>query len=249
MKYLKVLATFTFILLIIFPNKVNAQKIIQRDEEISNIISQVSKDSLRSYVHQLVNFNTRSTLSSVTDKTKGIGAARNWVLNKFKLYAQQSNGRMTAYIDTITLQTDGKRLNRNILLGNVVAVLKGTDTADKRIFLMSGHLDSRRTDVMDSVNFAPGANDDGSGVAAVIEAARVLSSHSFPATIILMAVSGEEQGLFGSELMASNAVKNHLQIEAVLNNDIIGSNNSSGTNITNNTQVRVFSEPFSVHDT
>ncbi|HYJ65350.1 MAG TPA: M20/M25/M40 family metallo-hydrolase, partial [Parafilimonas sp.] len=221
MRYVKSFAAF--IAFTILLNKVNAQKIIQRDEEINNIISQVSKDSLRSYVHQLVNFNTRSTLSSQTDKTKGIGAARNWVLNKFKLYAEQSNGRMTAYIDTTTLQPDSKRVNRNILLGNVVAILKGTDTADKRIFLMSGHLDSRRTDVMDSVNFAPGANDDGSGVAAVIEAARVLSSHSFPATIILMAVSGEEQGLFGSELMANNAVKNHLQIEAVLNNDIIGS--------------------------
>ena len=247
MRYVKSFAAF--IAFTILLNKVNAQKIIQRDEEINNIISQVSKDSLRSYVHQLVNFNTRSTLSSQTDKTKGIGAARNWVLNKFKLYAQQSNGRMTAYIDTTTLQPDSKRVNKNILLGNVVAILKGTNTADKRIFLMSGHLDSRRTDVMDSVNFAPGANDDGSGVAAVIEAARVLSSHSFPATIILMAVSGEEQGLFGSELMANNAVKNHLQIEAVLNNDIIGSNNSSGTNIINNTQVRVFSEPFSVLDT
>jgi len=247
MRYVKSFAAF--IAFTILLNKVNAQKIIQRDEEINNIISQVSKDSLRSYVHQLVNFNTRSTLSSQTDKTKGIGAARNWVLNKFKLYAEQSNGRMTAYIDTTTLQPDSKRVNKNILLGNVVAILKGTNTADKRIFLMSGHLDSRRTDVMDSVNFAPGANDDGSGVAAVIEAARVLSSHSFPATIILMAVSGEEQGLFGSELMANNAVKNHLQIEAVLNNDIIGSNNSSGTNIINNTQVRVFSEPFSVLDT
>lgn len=249
MKRLKIFASSAFILFIIFSNKIQAQTIIQRDAEIENILNDVSKDSLQSYIHQLVSFNTRSTLSSQTDKTKGIGAARNWVLNKFQLYAQQSNGRMTAYIDTTTLQADGRRINRNILLGNVVAVLKGTDTSDKRIFLMSGHLDSRRTNVMDSVNFAPGANDDGSGVAAVIEAARVLSSHSFPATIILMAVSGEEQGLFGSELMANNAMKNHLQIEAVLNNDIIGSNNSSGTNIINNTQLRVFSEPFSVLDT
>lgn len=249
MRYFKLFTTCSFILFNIFFNSVHAQTIIRRDAEIENILNNVSKDSLQSYIHQLVNFNTRSTLSSQTDKTKGIGAARNWVLNKFKTYAQQSNGRMTAYIDTTTLYADGKRLNRNILLGNVIAVLKGTDTADKRIFLMSGHLDSRRTDVMDSVNFAPGANDDASGVAAVIEAARVLSLHNFPATIILMAVSGEEQGLFGSEFMADKAAKNNLQIEAVLNNDIIGSNNSSGTNIINNTQLRVFSEPFSVLDT
>ncbi|HVX25344.1 MAG TPA: M28 family metallopeptidase [Parafilimonas sp.] len=249
MKRLITLTVFIFILLNIISGRIYAQTIVHRDAEIENILNDVSKDSLQSYIHQLVNFNTRSTLSSQTDKIKGIGAARNWVLNKFKLYAQQSNGRMNAYVDTTTLYADGKRLNRNILLGNVIAILRGTDTADKRIFLMSGHLDSRRTDVMDSVNFAPGANDDASGVAAVIEAARVLSSHKFPATIILMAVSGEEQGLFGSEFMADKAAKNNLQIEAVLNNDIIGSNNSSGTNIVNNTQLRVFSEAFSVLDT
>ncbi len=247
MRYLKSFAVF--IALVIFLNKTNAQTIIQRDAEIDSILNHVSKDSLRSYIHQLVSLNTRNTLSSVTDKAKGIGAARNWVLNKFKTYAQQSNGRMNAYIDTTTLQADGKRVNRNILLGNVVAVLKGNDTADKRIFLMSGHLDSRRSDVMDSTGFAPGANDDASGVAAVIEAARVMSTHSFPATIIFIAVSGEEQGLLGSEFMADKAAENNLDIEAVLNNDIIGSNNSSGTNIINNTQLRVFSEPFSVLDT
>lgn len=247
MQYLKSFAVL--ITLVIFLNKINAQTIIQRDKEIDSITSKVSKDSLRSYIHQLVSFNTRNTLSTVTDKTKGIGAARNWVLNKFKMCEQQSTGRLNAYIDTTTLQADGKRVNRNILLGNVVAILKGNDTADKRIFLMSGHLDSRRTDVMDSTGFAPGANDDASGVAAVIEAARVMSTHSFPATIIFIAVSGEEQGLLGSEFMADRAFKNDLQIEAVLNNDIIGSNNSSGTNIINNTQLRVFSEPFSILDT
>jgi Zn-dependent M28 family amino/carboxypeptidase len=134
-------------------------------------------------------------------------------------------------------------------LGNVVAVLKGTTGADKRVFIISGHLDSRRSDVMDSTGFAPGANDDASGVAAVIEAARVMSTHNFSGTIIFIAVSGEEQGLLGAEFMADKAAKNNLQIEAVLNNDIIGSNNSSGTNIINNTQLRVFSEPFSILDT
>jgi hypothetical protein len=244
------LKSFTLLIaLIIFFDKTKAQTIIQRDAEIENMINEVSKDSLRSYIHQLVNFNTRSTLSSATDKTKGIGAARNWILNKFKLYAQQSNGRMNTYIDTVTIQADNRRINRNILLGNVMAVLKGSDSADKRIFIMSGHLDSRRTDVMDSTGFAPGANDDASGVAAVIEAVRIMSKHDFPATIILVAVSGEEQGLFGSEFLADKAAKNDLQIEAMLNNDIIGSNNSSGTNIINNTQLRVFSEPFSVLDT
>jgi hypothetical protein len=235
--------------LIVFIQAIQSQTIIQKDNEIINMVNNVSKDSLQSYIHQLVSFGTRSTLSTQTDKTKGIGAARNWVLNKFNLYAQRANGRMNAYIDTVTLTADNKRVNRQILLGNVVAVLKGSDPADKRIFLISGHLDSRRSNVMDSTGIAPGANDDASGVAAVIEAARVLSPYNFPATIIFVAVSGEEQGLLGAEFMADEAVKNNWHIEAVLNNDIIGSNNSSGTNIINNSQLRVFSEPFSILDT
>jgi len=127
-------------------------------------------------------------------------------------------------------------------LGNVMATLKGTDANDHRIFIISGHLDSRRTNVMDSTGDAPGANDDGSGTAAVIECARIMSKHSFPATIIFVAVSGEEQGLYGSGFMANKAKKENWDIRAVLNNDIIGSNNSNETNIVNNSQVRVFSE-------
>lgn len=230
-------------------NVIHAQTIILRDTSISNMVNEVSADSLRSYVHTLVSFNTRSTLSDQTNRTKGIGAARNWVLSKFQTDALQSNKRLTAYIDTITLPADSNRINRNIVLGNVVAVLKGSDTIDKRIFLMSAHLDSRRLDVMDSTGFAPGANDDASGVATMLEAVRIMSKHSFPATIIFTAVSGEEQGLFGAELIADKAAKNNFDIEAVLNNDIIGSNNSSGTNLINNMQLRVFSEPFSVLDT
>jgi hypothetical protein len=123
-----------------------------------------------------------------------------------------------------------------------MATLKGTDPNDKRIFVISGHLDSRRTDIMDRTGDAPGANDDGSGTAAVIECARIMSRHAFPATIIFVAVSGEEQGLFGSTYMADKAKKENWDIEGVFNNDIIGSNNSNETNIINNTKVRIFSE-------
>ncbi len=247
--------TFYKILLIVFfiqlisIQTIWSQTIIQRDPEISNMVNQVSADSLRSYVHTLVNFNTRSTLSNQTSKTKGIRAARNWVLNKFLSNVMQSNGRLTAYIDTTTINADSERINRKIVLGNVVAVLKGSDSADKRIFLMSAHLDSRRSDVMDSTGFAPGANDDASGVAAILEAVRIMSKHNFPSTIIFTAVSGEEQGLFGAAFMADKAAKNNYDIEAVLNNDIIGSDNSSGTNTINNGELRVFSEAFSVLDT
>jgi Zn-dependent M28 family amino/carboxypeptidase len=123
-----------------------------------------------------------------------------------------------------------------------MATLKGTDPNDHRIFIISGHLDSRRSDVMDGKGDAPGADDDGSGTAAVIECARIMSHHSFPATIIFVAVSGEEQGLYGSAFMANKAKKENWDITAVLNNDIIGGNNSNQTDIVNNTKVRVFSE-------
>jgi hypothetical protein len=131
----------------------------------------------------------------------------------------------------------------------VVATLKGTDSADDRIFLISGHLDNMRSDVMDRTGDAPGANDDASGVAAVLESARIMSKYSFPATILFVAVSGEEQGLLGAEFMAEKARNQNWNIEAVLNNDIMGSNNSSETNIINNTKIRLFSEAFSILDT
>jgi len=228
---------------------VNAQTIVHRDPQIEKMVAQVSKDSLSSYIKQMVSLGTRNTLSTQTDPKRGIGAARNWVLGKFNEFAKQSNGRLTAFIDTITIAADGRRVDKPILLGNVVATLKGSDPSDNRIFLISGHLDNMRSSVMDRTGDAPGANDDGSGVAAVLECARVMSSQSFPATVIFVAVSGEEQGLLGANFMAEKAKKENWNIEAVLNNDIMGSNNSSETNIINNTQVRVFSEAFSTQDT
>lgn len=226
-----------------------SQTIIQRDPQIEKMVSQVSKDSLSSYIHQLVALGTRNTLSTQTDPKRGIGAARNWVLAKFNQFAKQSGGRLTAIIDTTTLAADGRRVDQPVVLGNVVATLKGTDPQDDRIFLISGHLDNMRSSVMDRTGDAPGANDDASGVAAVLECARLMSAQSFPATIIFIAVSGEEQGLLGANFMAEKAKKANLNIEAVLNNDIMGSNNSSETNIINNTQIRVFSEAFSTQDT
>jgi hypothetical protein len=226
-----------------------SQTIIQKDPQIEKMVREVSADSLKSYITKLVSFGTRNTLSTQTDPGRGIGAARKWVLARFNEFAKQSNGRLSAFIDTTTYKKDGRRVNRDIILGNVVATLKGTDAADDRIFIISGHLDNMRTNVMDSTGDAPGADDDGSGTAAVMECARVMSKYSFPATIIFVAVSGEEQGLLGSTYMAEKAKKENWHVEAVLNNDIMGSNNSSETNIINNTKIRVFSEAFSVADT
>jgi len=226
-----------------------AQTIIVRDPEIENMVKEVNPDSLHSYIMGMVAFGTRSTVSAVTDKKRGIGAARNWVLAKFNQWVAASGGRLTAVIDTTMYPADGNRVKEAINLGNVVATLKGTDPNDTRIFIISGHLDSRRTDVMNGTDDAPGANDDGSGSAAVLECARVMSRHSFPATIIFVTVSGEEQGLLGSTYMAKKARAAGWNIEAVLNNDIMGGNNSNETGIIDNTRVRVFSEGLAFTDT
>ncbi|HMC98976.1 MAG TPA: M20/M25/M40 family metallo-hydrolase, partial [Ferruginibacter sp.] len=231
-----------FLLLLSFSGKGFSQTIIQRDPEIEQMLKEVSADSLKSYINTLVAFGTRNTLSTQSDKKRGIGAARNWVLSRFNEFAKQTGGRMTAMIDTTTLVPDGKRVTHTILLGNVVATLKGTDPSDNRIFIISGHLDNMRSSPTDSTGDAPGADDDGSGTSAVIECARIMSKHNFPATIIFVAVSGEEQGLLGSNFMAEKAKKENWNITAILNNDIMGSNNSNETNIIDNTRIRVFSE-------
>jgi hypothetical protein len=225
-----------------------AQTIIQRDPEIEGMVKEISPDSLKSYISKMVSFGTRSTLSTTTDKKRGIGAAREWVVQRFLEFARNSNGRMTAFVDTTTLPRGG-RLDTSVHLGNAMAILKGTDPADDRVYIISGHLDSRVTDVMNRKSDAPGANDDGSGVAAVLECARIMSRHNFPATIIFVAVSGEEQGLLGAAFLANSAKAKSWNIDAMLNNDIMGSNNSNETNIIDNTRLRVFSEGLSVLDT
>lgn len=219
-----------------------SQKIINRDPQIEALINQVSSDSLKKFDEKLVSFGTRSTLSTTTDAKRGIGASRLWVLSKFQEFAKTSEGRMTAILDTFTLQPDGKRVDKAIAMANVMATLKGTDPTDDRIFMVSGHIDSRVTDVMNRTSDAPGANDDGSGTVAVMELARVMAKAKFPATIIFVVVSGEEQGLLGANYLAEKALKENWNLEALLNNDIMGSNNSNETNIIDNTRLRIFSE-------
>ena len=242
----KIILFPSFLLLQIF---CFAQTTIIRDTAIENMVKEISADSLKSYIGSMVEYGTRNTLSTQTDPKRGIAAARIWVLNKFNQFAKTSNGRLSAFIDTTTLLPDKKRIDTTTLLGNVVATLKGTDPTDNRIFIISGHLDNMRSSVMDRIGDAPGANDDASGVSAVLECARVMSKRNFPATIIFVAVSGEEQGLLGAYFMANKARKENWNIEAVLNNDIMGSNNSNETNITDNTKVRVFSEGLPAFET
>ena len=238
-----------FATLLIFSQKSKAQEIVKRDPIISKYIQEISADSLQKCVHTLVDFGTRSTLSTDEIPNKGIGAARKWVLSKFESYAKNSNGRMTAYLDKWTLEPDGRRVDRQIKMENVMAVLKGTDPTDTRIFMVSGHIDSRVTNVMDKTSEAPGANDDGSGTVAVMELARVLSKSNFPSTIIFTVFSGEEQGLLGAKYLAEKAKAENWNLVALLNNDILGSNNANETKIIDNTRVRVFSEGIPAFET
>ncbi|GGE67172.1 peptidase M28-like protein [Pedobacter psychrotolerans] len=243
MKKTYALLIFSFLI-----TSIHAQTIVSRNKDIDQMVKSVSQDSLKSYITKMVSFGTRNTLSDIKSKTKGIGAARNWVVGKFNQFAKQGDGRLTAYLDTITFKPDGKRVDQPTLLGNAVAILKGTDPNDKRVYVVSGHLDSRVTDVMNRTSNAPGANDDGSGVAGVIEAARIMSQYKFPSTIIFVAVSGEEQSLLGSGFMADKAKKEGWKVDAMLNNDMIGSNNSSETQIIDNTRLRVFSEGLPAYE-
>jgi hypothetical protein len=233
-------AIVTGVILALF--SATAQETESRDPQIEKMVRDVSADSLHAVIETLVAFGTRHTLSKSTDGTRGIGAAREWILAKFKEWGKNSEGRFTAVIDTTTVAPDGKRINVPVLVGNVVGTLKGTDPGDNRVYVISGHLDSRVSDVMDLTADAPGADDDGSGTAAVIECARVMSWYRFPATILFAVVSGEEQGLFGSTYMAGKAKSEHMNIDAVLNNDIMGGSASGETGIADNTHVRVFSE-------
>lgn len=219
-----------------------------KDEEVKKYVSQVNEDSLKFYIGKMVSFGTRHTLSTTDDPKQGIGAARNWVIKKFNDYAKNSGGRMEAYLQQEDIQPDGKRIDKVVNLGNAVAFLKGTDPNDKRIFLIGGHLDSRVTDVMNRTSIAPGANDDGSGVSAVIESARILSRSSFPASIIFVAFSGEEQSLLGSKQLAEKIKRENLQLEAVLNNDMIGNPKAGETGEINTRILRVFSEGMPYKD-
>lgn len=226
----------------LIPITFQAQQIIRQDPEIVKYVSQVNTDSLKAHINALVSFGTRHTMSSATDPKRGIGAAKKWVMKKFRDYSKNAEGRMEIFMQSQLIQPDGKRIDRPTDLGNVIAIIHGTNPDDKRLFMMSGHLDSRVTDVMNIKDNAPGANDDGSGVAALIESARILSTSKFPASIVLVAFSGEEQGLLGSKMLAEKAKNEGWQLEALLNNDMISNNLSSETNLINGYQLRVFSE-------
>jgi len=224
-----------------------AQTITHRASAISELVSEVSSDSLENYVRTLAAFTSRHTLN--TDEKNGMPAAQNYVLRKFNEFATQSNGRMTAEIENFIIPADARRILKDSPAANVIATLKGTNPADDRIFVISGHMDSRNKDIMDADGIAPGANDDGSGTAAVMEIARILAKKEFSATILFVAFTGEEEGLKGATYLADKAKEMGWNISGVLNNDIVGNSSSSETLISDNLKMRVFSETIPAFET
>ncbi|MFD2148335.1 M20/M25/M40 family metallo-hydrolase [Mucilaginibacter antarcticus] len=218
-----------------------AQTTIRQDAGIKQMVDDVSAKNVEAIIRKLVSFKTRHTMSDTTSKTEGIGAARDWIKGEMEKYAAASNGRMKVEFDAFT-QPAGGRYAKPTVLKNVLAILKGTDPTDTRVYMVSGHYDSRVTDVMNIKGDAPGAVDDASGTAVSMEICRIMAQRAFPATIIFMAVPGEEQGLNGSAHVAKRAKDEHWNIDAMLNNDIVGNTFGQDNGIKDNTKVRVFSE-------
>jgi len=213
------------------------------DGRISAALQQVSAERIRANIEKLASFGTRLTLSAQDPAAiaagRGIGAAREWIKSEFERYAKDCSGCLEVKTDSFT-EPAADRIPQPTEITNVYAVLKGTDAENaKRIVLVTGHYDSRPSDTLDVKADAPGANDDGSGTAVSLECARVLSKLKFPTTIIFLTVGGEEQGLNGSRHFAKMAKEQGWNLEAVLNNDIVGGDKSAEQD---HSVVRVFSE-------
>jgi peptidase M28-like protein len=222
----------------------HAQEPVQPVEpRITAALREISPTRIQANIERLVSFSTRATLSAQDAASiaagHGIGAAREWIKSQFERYSKDCGGCLEVKTDAFT-QAPAERIPQPTQITNVYAVMKGTDPeAARRMVLVTGHYDSRVTDVLDSQDAAPGANDDGSGTAVSLECARVLSKLKFPATIIFLTVAGEEQGLNGSRHFAQMAREQGWNIVAVLNNDIVGGDKSVGQDAG---VVRVFSE-------
>ena len=214
-------------------------------KHVKDMLKEVDPANIEASITKLAGFGTRNTLSSQTDPVRGIGASRDWLYNEFQKYAADSGGRMTVELQSYTQTISGQP----IVITNVVATLRGTDPVSAgRHYVVSGHYDSRCGSTNDGTCDAPGANDDASGVAAVLELARVMSKRPWEATLVFMAVAGEEQNLFGSARYATLAQAAGLNIEGMFTNDIIGSS-VGGTGIEDAHTVRVFAEGVPTNET
>jgi hypothetical protein len=209
--------------------------------DISRIVQEIDARNIEHTIRTLVSFGTRNTLSSQDDPKRGIGAARDWLFAEYKKIAAQSDGRLKVALQTFQ-QPVGPRVPNPTMLTNVVATLEGSlPNPGHRMFVVSGHYDSMCTSPTDAIHDAPGANDDASGTAAVLEMARVMSKYQFDYPIIFIAVPGEEQGLLGSTYFAEQAKLKEWRVDAMFTNDIIGGT-LGGNGVHDNKSVRVFAE-------
>ena len=190
---------------------------------VTTLVGEISPERIERTIRALAAFETRHTLSETESDTRGIGAARRWIKRELESCSSDAGDRLLVEFDEY-IEPPGRRMPRAVKIVNVVATLPGTDPqAHARLLVVSGHYDSRAGDVMDATSSAPGANDDASGVAAVMEMACVMARHRFEATIVFLAVAGEEQGLLGSNHWAAKARRQGLHVDAMITNDIIGS--------------------------
>ncbi|MBT6466457.1 MAG: M28 family peptidase [Kordiimonadaceae bacterium] len=205
---------------------------------IHQMVRDVSADRIENDIRKLVSFGTRHTLSDTKSQTQGIGAARRWIFSEFEKVSASCGGCLDVmYVSDIVT---GNRIPEPTEVVSVIAIQRGEHDPNRYVS-MSGDIDSRISDPLNGNDKSPGANDNASGMAGVIEAARILSKYKFAGSIIYMGLSGEEQGLYGGRIVAAHALKNKWRIKAVLNNDMIG--NITGINgVVNNTSARVFSE-------
>src|SRR5205085_882903 len=217
------LAPWTFTVAAVPPE---TEPTVRENPQITTILSEISSKNIEATVRKLVSFGTRHTLSDAQSETRGIGAARRWIQSKFERYNKENGGRLEVTLDDFT-QPPGERNPQPVQVVNVVATLRGTQPESRdRIYVVTGHYDSRVTDVMNATADAPGADDDASGVAAVMEMARVMSKKNWDATLVFIAVAGEEQGLFGSTHWAKMAKEKNWNIAGMITNDIIGSSHA-----------------------
>src|SRR6266487_3287053 len=190
------------------------------DPGLRAMLREIDPDRIKATILKLVSFGTRHTASSQTDPNRGIGAATNWVFGQMQSFAAASDGRMTVQKQTFT-QPVSSNIPVPTTITNVIATLKGT-ASPERFYVITGHLDSRVTDVLDFTSDAPGADDDGSGVAVVLELARMFATRQFPGTLVFATVAGEEQGLYGSTFMAAQMAAAGNDVQGMFSNDIVG---------------------------
>lgn len=212
---------------------------IAEDPRIHAVVAGASAERIRQDITTLVNFGTRHTMSDTLSKTRGIGAARRWIFAEFEKISKECGGCLEVrYVSDIVKGDPNGRIKQDINVVNVVAILRGT-TEPNRFIVHTGDIDSRVTDVLNSTSDSPGANDNASGIAALLEAARLMSKHKYAASVAWVALSSEEQGLQGGDIVAKAAQKEGWRIDAVINNDMVG--NSRGIDgVHENTKARVF---------